>query len=102
MRQSMPMPPAPQIPAHPVSALAAHRLRVGKLCVAIQASSATEMVRGLRRRWQTAKFLEFRLDSLPKPGTALPKLKEFLADHRDVTAIATCRRKKFGGTSLGP
>jgi 3-dehydroquinate dehydratase/shikimate dehydrogenase len=39
-----------------------------------------------------SKFLEFRLDSLPNPA-ALPKLKEFLAAHRDVTAIATCRRK---------
>jgi 3-dehydroquinate dehydratase/shikimate dehydrogenase len=44
-----------------------------------------------------AKFLEFRLDSLPKPTAALPRVKEFLAVHRDVTVIATCRRKAFGG-----
>ena len=30
-----------------------------------------------------------------------PKVKKFLADHRDVTAIATCRRKKFGGHFVG-
>jgi 3-dehydroquinate dehydratase/shikimate dehydrogenase len=48
-----------------------------------------------------SKFLEFRLDSLPKPATALPWVKEFLADHRDATAIATCRRKKFGGHFVG-
>ena len=28
-------------------------------------------------------------------------MKKFLADHRDVTAIATCRRKKFGGHFVG-
>ena len=28
-------------------------------------------------------------------------LKEFLAAHRDVTAIATCRRKAFGGSFAG-
>ena len=44
---------------------------------------------------QDSKFLEFRLDSLPKPAAALPKVKEFLAAHRDVTAIATCRRKEY-------
>jgi 3-dehydroquinate dehydratase / shikimate dehydrogenase len=48
-----------------------------------------------------SKFLEFRLDSLPKPAAALPQLKEFLAEHRDVTAIATCRRKEFGGNFAG-
>jgi len=31
------------------------------------------------------EVLEFRLDSLPKPAAALPRLKEFLAEHREVT-----------------
>lgn len=48
-----------------------------------------------------ATFLEFRLDSLAKPGTALGALTEFLGEHKDVTAIATCRRKDHGGHFAG-
>jgi 3-dehydroquinate dehydratase/shikimate dehydrogenase len=38
-----------------------------------------------------------RLDTLPKPADALPVIQNFLVRHRDVTIIATCRRKPFGG-----
>ena len=89
---STPAPPPP--PPGP-------RLRVGKLCVAIQADSPVELIERAEAALQDAKpaskFLEFRLDSLAKPAAALPKVKEFLAGHRDVTVIATCRRKQFGG-----
>jgi 3-dehydroquinate dehydratase/shikimate dehydrogenase len=90
-------------PIAPVSAPvpASLRLRVGKLCVAIQASSPAELIERAEAALGDSKFLEFRLDWLPKPATALPKVKKFLADHRDVTAIATCRRKKFGGYFVG-
>ena len=50
---------------------------------------------------QESKFLEFRLDALAKPAAALAGLKEFLGGHRDVMAIATCRRKEFGGSFVG-
>jgi 3-dehydroquinate dehydratase/shikimate dehydrogenase len=46
-------------------------------------------------------LLEFRLDYLAKPLAALPKLKEFLDLHREVTAIATCRREANGGKFAG-
>jgi len=82
-------------------AQAALRLRVGKLCVAIQGGSATELIERAEAALSDAKFLEFRLDSCPKPSAALPKIKEFLAEHREVTAIATCRRKEFGGNFSG-
>ena len=49
-----------------------------------------------------AKFLELRLDSLPEPALALAGIKEFLAAHRDVTLLATCRRKPFGGHFTRP
>jgi 3-dehydroquinate dehydratase/shikimate dehydrogenase len=48
-----------------------------------------------------SKFLELRLDALAKPAAALPKVKEFLDTHRDVTIIATCRRKQHGGNFEG-
>jgi 3-dehydroquinate dehydratase/shikimate dehydrogenase len=69
--------------------------------VAIQAGSPAELVARaeavLKDSKSASKFLEFRLDSLPKPAAALPLIKEFLAEHREVTVIATCRRKQFGG-----
>jgi 3-dehydroquinate dehydratase / shikimate dehydrogenase len=95
MRQSMPVPNTSLNP--PNSAPVLPRLRPGKLCVAIQAGSAPELIERAEAALADAKFLEFRLDSLPKPATALPDLRDFLAAHRDVTAIATCRRKLFGG-----
>jgi 3-dehydroquinate dehydratase/shikimate dehydrogenase len=85
---SAPLPPGP-------------RLRVGKLCVAIQADSAAEMMARAEAALKDAKFVELRLDALAKPAAALPMVKEFLAEHRDVTAIATCRRKEHGGNFVG-
>ena len=84
-------------PLHPVSP----PLRVGKLCVALQAESAAELFDRAEAALKDSKFLEFRLDILPKPAAALAKLKDFLAQHREVTAIATCRRKEHGGNFEG-
>ena len=69
--------------------------------MAIQAGSAAEMLERAAAALADAKFLEFRLDSLAKPAASLPALKVFLAGRRDVTAIATCRRKPFGGNFVG-
>ena len=90
-----------QNPRQPASAPPPQRLRVGKLCVAIQAGSAEELLERAEAALADAKFLEFRLDFLAKPAAALPKVKEFLTGHRDATAIATCRRKQFGGHFVG-
>ena len=87
---------APQLHHH-----ATPPLRVGKLCIAIQATSPAELMERAEAALNDSRFLEFRLDSLPKPAAILPKLKDFLAGHRDVTAIATCRRKENGGNFDG-
>jgi len=79
----------------------AARVRVGKLCVAIQAETPAEMVERAEVALKDSHFFEFRLDMLPKPATALPYIKQFLAEHREVTAIATCRRKANGGNFTG-
>jgi 3-dehydroquinate dehydratase/shikimate dehydrogenase len=101
MRQSMARVLEALNPVHSIPAAAAPRLRLGKVCVAIQGASPTELLERAGAAARDSKFLEFRLDSCPKPAAALPKLKEFLADHRDVIAIATCRRKQFGGNFVG-
>lgn len=46
-------------------------------------------------------FLEFRLDYLKQPATALPKLKRFFELHPEVVAIGTCRRAANGGRFKG-
>jgi len=46
-------------------------------------------------------FIEFRLDYLSRPGTAIQPLKEFLHSYPHVTAIATCRRTAGGGKFRG-
>jgi 3-dehydroquinate dehydratase/shikimate dehydrogenase len=74
---------------------------LGKLCVAIQAESPTELIERATAALADSKFIELRLDSLPKPAAALPKVAEFLAAHREATAIATCRRKENSGNFTG-
>jgi 3-dehydroquinate dehydratase/shikimate dehydrogenase len=85
----------------PAAIPARSRLQPGKVCVAIQAPNPVAMTALAEKALADAKFLEFRLDSLARPATFLPELKAFLAQHRDVTAIATCRRKDNGGAFTG-
>src|SRR5512142_765451 len=94
MPNTVPAAPIPIAPAPP-------RLRLGKLCVAIQGASPAELMDRAEAACRDFKFLELRLDSLPKPANALPYVKQFLAEHKDVTVIATCRRKAHGGSFDG-
>jgi 3-dehydroquinate dehydratase/shikimate dehydrogenase len=77
------------------------RLRVGKICVAIQAPSPAELVDRAEAALKDTRFIELRLDSLPKPAAAMAYLRQFFSEHRDVTGIATCRRKEHGGQFVG-
>ncbi len=77
------------------------RPRLGKLCVAIRGETPVELWGRAASLGVECRFVEFRLDSLAKPAAALPGLKDFLASHRDFTAIATCRRKPHGGEFSG-
>jgi len=93
------MPTAFSSPPHSPSPAAP--LRTGKVCIALQAGSAAELLDRAQTALNDAKFLEFRLDFLPKPAEFAPKLKEFLAENLDVSAICTCRRKANGGHFAG-
>lgn len=77
------------------------RSRIGKVCVAIIGSTAAEMVEKAEEAVRENPFVEFRLDYLPKPLLALPKLKQFISERSEVTAIATCRRAATGGKFKG-
>lgn len=89
-------------PSHTPVAPTVPRLRLGKMCVAIQGGSPAELMERAEEALRDSRFFEFRLDLLPKPAGAMAYLKQFLAEHRDVTAIGTCRRKAFGGGFDGP
>jgi 3-dehydroquinate dehydratase / shikimate dehydrogenase len=97
MRQLAHMTHTASSSSHSASAQTLARLRVGKLCIAIQASTAQEMIEKAEAALDDSKFLELRLDSLDRPADALPQIKEFLAQHRNLTVIGTCRRKPHGG-----
>jgi 3-dehydroquinate dehydratase / shikimate dehydrogenase len=86
-----------------VTALSPHfiRSRIGKLCVAIIGSSPAEMIEKAHEAVRENTFIEFRLDYLANPLTALPKIKQFLSERSEVTAIATCRRAATGGKFKG-
>jgi 3-dehydroquinate dehydratase/shikimate dehydrogenase len=77
------------------------RSRLGKICVALTGASADELITKAESVLKETSFLEFRLDYLPKPADALPKLKKFLAEHTAATVIATCRCKANGGRFAG-
>jgi len=77
------------------------RSRIGKVCVAITGATVAEMVERADAAVKETNFLEFRLDYVDKPLLALPRLKQFLAEHTAATAIATCRRTPNGGKFEG-
>jgi 3-dehydroquinate dehydratase/shikimate dehydrogenase len=69
--------------------------------VAITGTTPAEMIEKAEAVVKEMPFLEFRLDYLDKPLLALPKLKAFLTEHGEATAIATCRREVNGGKFAG-
>ena len=77
------------------------RSRLGRICVAITGTTPQEMLERAAEAVRENMFIEFRLDYLPKPLAAMPRLKDFLTLHREATCIATCRRKVNGGKFVG-
>src|ERR1700688_4220902 len=77
-------------------------LRLSRVCVAIAASNPAEMLEKAEAVVRDNPFIKLRLDYLPRPGLALPKIKEFTETHPHVTVIATCRRVASGGKFKGP
>jgi len=76
-------------------------LRLPRVCVAVIGSDPAEMVEKAESLLRDNTFLEFRLDYLPRPALALPKIRQFTEFHPHVIAIATCRRAASGGKFKG-
>ena len=96
--------PAKPSPLREVPAVASThfiRSRIGKICVAITGANPAEMLDNAEQIVRENHFVEFRLDYLPNPLAVLPRLKQFLYERGEVTAIATCRRAATGGKFKG-
>ena len=65
------------------------------------ATDATDLIEKAESLVRDNTFLEFRLDYIPRPGTALATLRQFTETHPHVTVIATCRRSASGGKFQG-
>jgi 3-dehydroquinate dehydratase / shikimate dehydrogenase len=75
--------------------------RLPKVCVAVTARDADELIEKAEGLVRDNPFVEFRLDYLARPGLALPKIKRFMDLHPHVFVIATCRRAAAGGKYRG-
>src|SRR5579884_3628362 len=84
-------------------AMTAHyiRSRIGKICVAITGATPADMIQNAEQIIRENHFVEFRLDYLANPLAIIPKIKTFLYERGEVTAIATCRRAATGGKFRG-
>ena len=76
-------------------------LRLPRICVAVVGASGTEMVDKAEGLTRDNPFIEFRLDYVKSPGSALSALKKFFGYHPEVVSIATCRRVNNGGKFKG-
>src|SRR5580700_2233271 len=76
-------------------------LRLPRVCVAVTGSDPAEMLEKAEALVRDNTFIEFRLDYLPRPALALPKVKQFAEYHAHVVAMATCRRVAAGGKFRG-
>jgi len=77
-------------------------LRLPRVCVAIAAPDANELLEKADALARDNPFVELRLDYLPKPGLALGRIRYFAESHPHVALIATCRRVASGGKFRGP
>ena len=77
------------------------RFRLPRLCIAVVGADAPTMVERAESLVRDNPFLELRLDYIAQPLAALPKLRNFVELHPEVTFIATCRRAANGGKFKG-
>jgi 3-dehydroquinate dehydratase/shikimate dehydrogenase len=102
MRQLTVMPILAPLTVEPVAhAAVLPRLRLPRLCVAVQGGTPGELIACAEGVLKDSRFLEFRLDLLAKPAAGVAPLRSFLGRHLDVQAIATCRRSPNGGHFTG-
>ena len=76
-------------------------LRLPRVCVAILAPTAAEMMEKAEAVVRDNPFIELRLDYLRQPASILQKLRRFADYHPESLLIANCRRAGHGGKFHG-
>lgn len=76
-------------------------LRMPRVCLAVTATDPTSLLDKAESLVRDNPFLELRLDYLPRPALALPKIKSFLEMYPYAVVVATCRRAVNGGKFRG-
>src|ERR1700691_1922310 len=76
-------------------------LRLPRVCVALTATDPADLIAKAEALVRDNPFLEFRLDYIAKPGSAIAKIKQFFDTHPGTMVIATCRRAASGGKFRG-
>jgi 3-dehydroquinate dehydratase/shikimate dehydrogenase len=76
-------------------------LRMPRVCVAVTGKDPGELMDKAESLVRDNPFLEFRLDYLPRPGLAFPKIRTFFEINPHAVVIATCRRAASGGKFKG-
>ena len=76
-------------------------LRLPRVCVAIMASTAAEMLDKAEAIVRDNPLIELRLDFIRQPTSAFQKLRRFTDYHPEALVIATCRRTGHGGQFRG-
>jgi 3-dehydroquinate dehydratase/shikimate dehydrogenase len=77
------------------------RLRLPKVCVCLSAAEASDLFYQADLQVRDNTLLEFRLDYLKNPISAIPGLKRFFEYRPDAIGIAVCRRVAYGGKFRG-
>lgn len=77
------------------------RLRLPKVCVCLSATEPSDLFYQADLQVRENNFLEFRLDYLKNPISAIPGLKRFFEYRPDAIGVATCRRAANGGKFRG-
>src|ERR1700678_3531107 len=72
-----------------------------KVCLAVGSDTVEDMLATAESMARDNPFVEFRLDYLKQPLSAISKVHRFLETHQYVTAIGTCRRADNGGKFKG-
>jgi 3-dehydroquinate dehydratase / shikimate dehydrogenase len=78
------------------------RFRLPRICIAVVGGDVATMIERAESLVRDNPLIELRLDYLSQPLAALPKLKNFIEVHPEVTFVATCRRAANGGKFKGP
>ena len=76
-------------------------LRLPRVCVALASANPSDMLSKAESLVRDNSLLEFRLDYISQPTSALPKIKHFLEVHPSAVVIGTCRRAVNGGKFRG-